>query len=116
MNPKLSLQFNNEGRTALADEPLHIRDLIEQVLFTSPSERVNRPNFGSGLLQTIFQGNSNEIAATTQFLVQSAINQYLGHLITVNEVKITNNEALLNLTITYTLLRTQERQIAQFTQ
>ncbi len=31
------------GRTTTA----HVRDLIEQVLFTAPGERVNRPDFGT---------------------------------------------------------------------
>ena len=65
----------------------HIRDLIEQVLFTAPGERVNRPNFGSGLLQLVFAPNSDELAAATQFLVQGALQQWLGDLIQVEGVE-----------------------------
>ncbi len=37
-------KVNGSGRTAnLSDEDDHIRDLIEQVLFTTPGEQVNRP-------------------------------------------------------------------------
>ena len=61
----------------------HIRDLIEQVLFTSPGERVMRPDFGSGLLALVFEPNSTTLAATTQFLVQGALQQHLSHLIAV---------------------------------
>ena len=39
----------------------HIRDLIEQVLFTSPGERVMRPDFGAGLLALVFEPNSVEL-------------------------------------------------------
>jgi len=62
--------FDSRGRTATADYADHVRDLIEQVLFTSPGERVNRPNFGCGLRQLIFAPASDELATATQFLVQ----------------------------------------------
>ena len=39
-----------------------MRDMIEQVLFTAPGERVNRPDFGCGLLQMVFGPNSSELA------------------------------------------------------
>ena len=66
------------GRTATTDEGDHLRDLIEQVLFTTPGERVNRPDFGSGLLQLVFAPNSDELAATLQFTVQASLQQWLG--------------------------------------
>lgn len=114
MNLKLSLQYNNQGRTADTDYNQHIRNLVEQVLFTSPGERVNRPNFGSGLLQMVFTPNSSELAATTQFLVQSSLNQWLGNLIAVNEVRVTSLHERLEIMVSYTILKTQEIQVAQF--
>ena len=51
----------------------YVRQLVEQVLFTSPGERVNLPDFGSGLLQLPFAPNSLEMAAATQFTVQAAL-------------------------------------------
>ena len=42
---------DGRGRSAPADANEHIRQMIEQVLFTAPGERVNRPEFGTGLLQ-----------------------------------------------------------------
>ena len=115
MNLKFTYQFDNLGRTAETDDNAHIRDMIEQVLFTSPGERVNRPDFGSGLLQLVFQPNSNELATTTQFLVQGALKQWLGELIDVNDVEVINEDSVLQVTVVYTVLKTQERQIAQFT-
>ena len=50
--------FDNTGRTTRTDRVDHIRDLIEQLLFTAPGERVNRPEFGSGLMQLVFAPNS----------------------------------------------------------
>ena len=70
------------------DEADHIRDLIAQVLFTSPGERVMRPDFGSGLLQLVFAPNSDVLAATTQMLVQSALQRWLGDRILVEAVSV----------------------------
>ena len=116
MNLKFTLQFDNIGRTGQTDENGHIRDMMEQVLFTSPGERVNRPDFGCGLLQLVFQPNSSELAITTQYLVQGSLNRWLGDLIEVGEVEVIQEDSVLQVTIVYTILRTQQRQLAQFTQ
>jgi phage baseplate assembly protein W len=106
--------FDSRGRTATTDQDDHIRDLIEQVLFTVPGERVNRPTFGTGLLQLVFAPNSDELATATQFLVQSALQQWLGDLIQVEAVAVENVDSTLRLTVQYTVRRTQQRQVAQF--
>lgn len=115
MNIKFTYQFDNNGHTAETDDNTHIRDLIEQVLFTAPGERVNRPDFGSGLLQLVFQPNSNELVTTTQYLVQGALNQWLGDLIEVNDVEVIREDSLLQVTVVYTVLKNQQQQIAKFT-
>ena len=86
-NIDFPFHFDTRGRTAQTDDDDHIRDLIDQVLFTAPGERVNRPTFGSGLMQLVFAPNSDELAATTQFLVQGALQQWLGDLIVVEAVR-----------------------------
>ena len=106
--------LNVRGRTADADQEDHIRDLIEQVLFTSPGERVNRPDFGSGLMQFVFAPNSDELATATQFLVQGALQQWLGELIQVETAQVESEEATLRVTIQYVIRRNQERRVAQF--
>ena len=106
--------FDNRGRTAEAGEDDHIRDLIEQVLFTAPGERVNRPTFGSGLMQLVFAPNSDTLAATTQFIVQGALQQWLGDLIAVESVQVNVQDSTLHVAIQYLVRRTQTRQTAQF--
>jgi len=108
--------FDKKGRTAETEYEDHIRDLIEQVLFTSPGERVNRPTFGSGLMQLVFSPNSEELASATQFLVQGALQQWLGDLIRVEGIEVENRDAKLFITIRYIILRTQEQKIVQFSQ
>jgi uncharacterized protein len=94
-NVDFPFRFDGRGRTAATDDAEHIRDLIYQVLFTSPGERVMRPTFGSGLLQLVFALNSDVLAATTQMLVQGALQQWLGDLIVVEAVSVEAEDATL---------------------
>jgi Bacteriophage baseplate protein W len=107
--------FDTRGRTAETSEEEHIRDLIEQVLFTAPGERVNRPTFGCGLLQLVFAPNSDALAATSQFLVQGALQQWLGDLILTESVEVEAEDAALRVRIQFVIRRTQTRQSAEFT-
>jgi phage baseplate assembly protein W len=102
------------GRTALADDAGHVRDLIEQVLFTAPGERVNRPDFGSGLLQLVFDPNRQEVASATQLLVQGALQQWLGDLIEVEDASVESLDEQLLVTVVYRLVRTRERRVERF--
>ena len=107
--------FERRHRTASTSEDDHIRDLIEQVLFTSPGERVNRPTFGCGLLRLVFEPNSDVLAAATQFTVQGALQQWLGDLIQIEAVLVSNEESTLSVQVQYTVRRSQQPQVAQFT-
>jgi uncharacterized protein len=107
-------RIDGRGRTAQTDNDGHIRDLIEQVLFTNPGERVNRPTFGSGLLRLLFAPNSDVLAGATQLAVQGALQQFLGDLILVEAVSVENIDASLTVTVQYVVRRSQQRQVAQF--
>jgi phage baseplate assembly protein W len=108
--------FDGRGRTAETDLARHVRDLVELTLFTSPGERVNRPDFGSGLMQLVFAGASEELAATTQFLVQGALNQWLGDLIAVEAVEVQAIDERLDVEVRYQLLATGESRVETFSQ
>jgi phage baseplate assembly protein W len=106
--------FDSRGRTAETDYADHIRDLVELVLFTSPGERVNRPDFGSGPRQMVFAPASDELAAATQLLVQGALQEWLGNLILVDEVSVVAEDASLRIKVAYMIRRTQSRDVAEF--
>jgi hypothetical protein len=106
--------FDGEGHTAQAGDDDHVRDLIEQVLFTAPGERVNRPTFGTGLSQLLFAPSSAELATATQFMVQAALQSALGDLIVVEAVSVAGTEGTLTVGVKYVVLRTQQRQVAEF--
>ncbi|NER85267.1 MAG: GPW/gp25 family protein [Leptolyngbya sp. SIO1D8] len=106
--------FDALGRTATTTEADHVRDMIEQLLFTSPGERVNRPTFGSGLQQLIFAPNSPELAATLQYTLQAALQQWLGDVIEVQDLVVTSEDAKLRVEIRYVLLRDGVEQVETF--
>ena len=107
------LQIDSRGHVATATEEEHIRQLIEQVLFTAPGERVNRPTFGSGLQQLLFAPNSDELATATQYLAQGALQQWLGDLIQVEALHVEHLDETLQVTVHYVIRRNQQRQVAQ---
>lgn len=104
-----------QRRTATTSQDEHIRDLIEQVLFTAPGERVNRPDFGCNLMQLVFAPNSDELATATQFLVQGALQRWLNELIQVASVDVDSQDSTLRITVSYIVRRNQQAQTAQFT-
>ncbi len=114
MNIDFPFRMDARGRTAATTYEDHIRDLVEEVLFTAPGERVNRPTFGCGLLQLVFTPNSSELAAATQYIVQGSLQQWLGDLIQVNAVTVEHQDSTLRVNVVYTLRRTQQQQTAQF--
>lgn len=107
-------RIDGEGHTAGASEEDHIRQLIEQVLFTSPGERVNRPDFGTGMLQMVFTPNSSEVASATQYLVQGGLQRWLGHILQVESVNVENLDAELRITVQYVVTQSRQRQITTF--
>ena len=107
-------QPDTRGRTATTNDDDHVRDLIEQVLFTSPGERVNRPTFGSGLLQLVFAPNSGALAAATQMSVQGALQQWLGDVIEVQAVEVTNTDATLHVLVQYVSRQDRQLHTAEF--
>lgn len=114
MNIGYPFRIDGSGRTAAESEQDHIRDLIEQVLFTTPGERVNRPDFGSGLTQLVFGATNDEMMAATQVLIQASLQQWLSDLIEVEAVEVRSHEGILNITVRYTVRRSQEQQVARF--
>jgi len=116
MNVDFPLHFDGRGRTAATDGDDHIRDMIEQFLFTNSGERVNRPDFGSGLLQLVFAPNSPELAATVQLTIQAGLQRWLDDVILVQKVEVTSEEAALNILIQYAVRQTNQTQTAIFTQ
>jgi Bacteriophage baseplate protein W len=114
MNIDFPFRFDGRGRTAATDDDDHIRDMIEELLFTSPGERVNRPDFGSGLLQMVFAPNSPEIAAALQFTLQASLQRYLADLIDLRSLEVTAQDSTLSVSVNYVVRQTQASGTATF--
>ncbi|MEQ1903073.1 MAG: GPW/gp25 family protein [Pirellulaceae bacterium] len=108
MNIDFPIRFDNCGRAAVTDENDHIRDMIEQFLFTNAGERVNRPDFGSGLLHLCFAPNSPELAAALQFTIQAGLQRWLGDVIELTDLQVTSVDSRLIVLVQYVVRRTGE--------
>lgn len=108
---EIAFPFSIDGRgyATGADYETHIRQMIEQVLFTAPGQRVNRPNFGTGLLELVFTPLSPEVVAATQTVVQGSIQQWLGDLITMEGVVVNADDTTLQITVRYVIRKTGQR-------
>ena len=106
--------FDGRERTAEADEVKHLRNLMEQVLFTSAGERVNRPEFGAGVNQLVFAPLSDEVAATAEFMIRGALQQQLGQRIAIEDVRSSVGDGVLSITVVFRVLRTGEAASAEF--
>ncbi|RXF74122.1 GPW/gp25 family protein [Hansschlegelia zhihuaiae] len=103
------LSLDARGRAGLTGEDDHVRDLIRQVIFTAPGERVNRPEFGCGLKQLVFAPASDALAAATEQLVHGSLLRWLDTLILVERVGVAALEERLEVTVVYRLRATGER-------
>jgi len=114
MNIDYPFHFDGRGRTATTSDADHVRDMIELLLLTSPGERVNRPDFGSGLMQQVFAPNSPEIAAAIEFSTRAAVQRWLGDVIDVQKLAITAVESTLNVELAYVIKATGDRRSEVF--
>lgn len=115
MNIAYPLTINHTGLLGAASLEEHIEQMMEQVLFTLPGERVNRPDFGIGLASLVFSATTTEVISAMQLLIQAALQQWLGYLIQVQAVQVGSDEATLNILISYQIKSTQQQKVAQFT-
>jgi uncharacterized protein len=110
-------RVGSHGRTATSDPSTHVTELVQALLFTSPGERVNRPTFGGGVMQMLFEPARPELATASQMLVQGMLQQWLGDLISVQQVDFdTTSEGSVRVTVQYVVKATQQTQTDVFLQ
>ncbi len=78
-----------------------LRGKIIQVLFTSPGERVNQPEFGAGLFDLVFDGNNTIMTAAVEFAVGQALTRWLGDELVVGGVDVQSQEETLTVEVAY---------------
>ncbi|MGY6020834.1 GPW/gp25 family protein [Streptomyces spinosirectus] len=111
--PRTDIAFpfraDRRGRTANVGHAEHVHDLIEQLLFTSPGERVMRPDFGCGLLDLVFAPNSPELVSTLELSVQASLQRWLGDLIDVVALDVVSDDDAVRVHLSYVLRATGAR-------
>jgi uncharacterized protein len=108
------LRIDRRGRTADADYDEHVRDLIEQLLFTSPGERVMRPDFGCGLLDLVFAPGGPELASAVELSVQASLQRWLGDLIEVEALDVSSEANVVRVELSYVVRASGRRQDETF--
>lgn len=101
------------GRYADTDE--HVKDLIAQVLFTLPGERVNLPEFGAGVQRLVFAPLTTEAAHRTQLIVQAQLQRWLGERLQLEGVAVTEDDTRLAIEVSYVRVGAEESHRARFT-
>jgi uncharacterized protein len=92
-----------------ADYNAYIVQLIKQVIFTGPGERINRPQFGAGVRRLLFAPNSVGAASLAQTMIFQALNTWLGTLIRVDQIDVAAEEEKLLINVNYTVLQKGEQ-------
>lgn len=114
MHKSFPFHFDVRGHIARCDDSAHILDMLEQILFTTPGERVNRPDFGCGVAAMVFGSTAPEFITVKKSQIHSQIQQLLGHLIQVNEIALSVQESRITIVINYTIFKNQQNQSAEF--
>jgi uncharacterized protein len=96
------LKIEDQGpQTAEFEE--YVAMLIEQVLFTAPGERVNRPQFGCGIDRLVLQPMTEQMEAATQYMIRSQLQQALAGIAEVQSVNTAMEGTVLVVTAAYTI-------------
>lgn len=99
------------GQVARISYEAHVEQMIRQVLLTTPGERADLPQFGCGIRQLLFAPHSHALDATTQIMVQQALNKWLAGQIQVQKVSVappeSGDESQLLIEIDYVLIETR---------
>ena len=101
---------NGAGHVMATGGDEAIRGKIIQVLFTAPGERVNRPEFGCGLFNLLFEPNNDILEAAMEFTVGQALTRWLRDEIVVDNVKVDAVEETATIEIVYTKKQDLSRQ------
>ena len=105
---------NTAGRISSHGGDEALRGKIIQVLFTTPGERVNLPEFGCGLFNLVFEPNDPVLVAAMEFTVGEALNRWLADDLKVDGIQINSQAEQVTIAIAYTKKADQSKQAVRF--
>jgi uncharacterized protein len=90
---------------ATSGRSVHVREQIEQVLFTDPGERVFRPEFGAGIRAVIFEPNDSVLSELLRKRLTDSLTDALRGEVDPKslQVELTRDEEKLFVVISYAL-------------
>jgi len=89
------------GKVTTVDAAAYVRQIIEIILFTEPGERVNRPDFGTGVDQLVFEPNGSPLNTAVTHLVQSALQRFSGGLFQLQRLDVAADGPTLSIVVDY---------------
>ena len=94
----------------------HVREQIEQVLFTHPGERWFRPEFGIGVRALVFEPNNQALWEITKKRLLASLTEALAGEVDPNSLEVTviGEEEKLLVTIAYRLATINHTDRLQF--
>jgi phage baseplate assembly protein W len=111
---KFPFALTPEGGVATVDADRHVRELIEQVLFTSPGERVMLPEFGAGLMDLVFAPSNDVLIAAAEFKVARALQTFLADRALIHAVDVRSEGERVTISVVYTRARDLKQETAAF--
>ena len=79
----------------------YIPQLIEQILFTAPGERVNRPVFGCGVLELVFHPLDTDTTVAVQQMLQAQLQQFIAAYAEILALEVTSRQTELIVTVRF---------------
>ena len=107
--------MDQRGRLATASYADHVRELIEQLPFTRPGERSNRPAFGTPIPTSVFDAPSEDVLTTLQYTLMPSLQQFLAEIISVEQVEVTTVDNKVEIRVSYVILSLDQRFEQAFT-
>lgn len=107
-------QVGDHGVPRTVDHARHVRQQLEQLLFTLPGERVNRPDFGCGVQQLVFAGASRETAVAAEYRIRLSIQRELAGVLRLDALRVTTDDATLFVDLVFTVLPDGEQRAETF--
>ncbi len=92
----------------------HVRDELMQLLLTNLGERINLPEFGGGIRRLVFENIDEAAGGMTKAMITQAINRWLGHRITLDDLTVSVENETIEVEIKYRITGTEESRVMRF--
>lgn len=92
----------------------HVRDELAQLLLTNPGERAVVVEFGGGVRRMVFENADETTSAVTKAVLTQAVNRWLGHRVTLEELNVVVTDSQIDVDLKYRLAGTENSAFLRF--